>query len=291
MRGRPALPALILMLLLSACGGDLQTPGEALRIFGESVPQAFAGEPYSAPIRAVGGLRPFAFEVTDGRLPPGTTMRNGVVEGVPTEVGVFEFTVVVSDANLSRTFRDYTLTVVERPPPRLIVSAPLTEVRGPTTIRISTEHASELRAVSMVISWDSESFELTPGSTDAVSGAAALWRSDPGTLQVDVAALGRSWNDDRRLLTFELTPLRTAVPKLSIEASFLDDRGGRHLQAEPATSSPPAPASDTAFDVPDGDQSAGEQSAGEQEADGESDEPANGTENEAENEAGSEEQP
>lgn len=233
MKVRLPLVAITLMLLLPGCGGDLQTPGEALRIFGESLPQAFVGEQYSAPIRAVGGLRPFNFELREGKLPPGLRLQNGMIEGVATEVGVFEFTIVVSDANLSRTFNEYTLSVVERPPPRLLISAPQTEVRRPTTIRVRSENASELRAVSMLIAWDSESFELTQGSTDTSSGAAAFWRSEPGTLQVDMAALGTAWSDDRQLLSFELTPKHAAVPDLAIEAVFIDDRGGRHYQAPP----------------------------------------------------------
>jgi hypothetical protein len=224
------------VLLLAGCGGDLQTPGEALRIFGESLPQAFVGESYSEPVRAVGGLRPFTFELEEGELPPGLELVNGVITGVPRETGRFEFTVTVSDANLSRTFRDYTLTVIERPPPMLRLIAPETEVRDPTVFRLRLENASETRAVSALLEWDGEVFELVEGSVATEGrGIALLWRSEPGRLQVDLAALGEPWNGATGLLEFRLAPSRPAVPDLTLEAVFLGDRGGHHLQARPGT--------------------------------------------------------
>lgn len=225
----PLMTAFLLMLF--GCGGDLQTPGEALRIFGSSLPEAFLGEEYDEQIRAVGGLRPFTFELTGGDLPPGLELVNGVVRGVPTEIGRYSFTVTVSDANLSRTFEDYTVAVVERPPPRLLVLTPETEVRDETTIRLRLEDASEVRAVSARLDWDEESFELVADSVSSEgSGKALLWRSEPGLLQVDVAALGAAWNEETVLVRFTLRPAGVSVPRVDARAVFLDDRGGRHYQ-------------------------------------------------------------
>jgi hypothetical protein len=247
------------LLLLAGCGGDLQTPGEALRIFGESLPQAFVGERYSEPVRAVGGLRPFTFELGEGDLPPGLELVNGVITGVPRETGRYEFTVTVSDANLSRTFREYALTVVERPPPTLLLIAPETEVRGPTEVRLRLENASETRAASAVVRWDDELFELVEGSVATGGrGIALLWRSEPGRLQVDLAALGEAWNGSAGLLAFRLTPSRPAVPDLELEAVMLGDAGGRHLQVRPGTAAGGAGA---------GEEGAEEGGAGEEGAD------------------------
>lgn len=239
-RSRSATPlrglsAAVLLLMLAGCGGELQTPGEALRIFGSNLPEAFLGEQYDQQIRAVGGLRPFTFELSDGALPPGLELINGVVRGVPTETGRYSFTVSVSDANLSRTFEDYTLAVVERPPPRLQVLTPETEVRGDTTIRLRLEDASEVRAVSARLDWDDEMFELVADSVASEgSGKALLWHNEAGLLQVDVAALGTAWNDQEVLVRFTLRPAQVSVPRIDVQAVLLDDRGGRHYQGNAA---------------------------------------------------------
>lgn len=222
-------------LLLAGCGGELQTPGEALRIFGSSLPQAFGGEQYDAPVRAVGGLRPFDYTISEGKLPPGLELRNGVIRGVPSETGRFDFTITVSDANLSRTFQEYTLTVIERPPPTLELVVPETEVREPVTVRLRLEDASEVRAASARLTWDPSALELAPDSVAAEgSGTALLWESGPGWLQVDVAALGAPWNDSRNLANFVLAPSQPTVPELTMAVVFLDDRDGRHFQGSPA---------------------------------------------------------
>jgi hypothetical protein len=263
-RSARRLAAVIALLLLAGCGGDLQTPGEALRIFGESLPQAFVSERYSEPVRAVGGLRPFTFELGEGELPPGLELANGVITGVPRETGRFEFTINVSDANLSRTFRDFTLTVVERPPPTLRLIAPETEVRGPTEVRLRLENASETRAASAVVRWDGELFTLVEGSVATEGrGIALLWRSEPGRLQVDLAALGEAWNGSPGLLAFRLAPSRPAVPDLELEAVILGDRGARHLQARPGTASVGTGAGEEGADEGAGEDGTGENGADE----------------------------
>lgn len=236
MNGRAAkiLIAAAAVLALAGCGGELQTPGEALRIFGEDLPRAFVGEKYQAQVRAVGGLRPFTYEVEAGELPPGLGLEGGVIRGTPAQTGSFEFTVAVSDANLSRTFRDYSMTVTERPPPELRLVAPQTEVRGPTALRLRVDNANELRALSTVLKWDERLFELAVDSpSSAGSGTTMFWQSEPGRLHLELAALGDDWNGERLLATFTLVPREPAVPRLSVEAVFLDDRGGRHHQAAP----------------------------------------------------------
>lgn len=231
---RVRLLAALALVLLPACAGELQTPGEALRIFGDSLPQAFLGEPYEAQVRAVGGLRPFAYELEEGALPPGLALDAGVIRGVPTETGSFEFTVAVSDANLSRTFQEYTLAVVERPPPTLTLVAPETEVRSPVTVRLRVTNASELRALSALLSWDEAQFELLEGSVETtVDAAAILWQSEPGSVHIEMSALGRPWNGELTLAQLTLVPSETAVLRPRLEALFLDDREGSHFQGAP----------------------------------------------------------
>lgn len=238
MRSRAALAAAGL-LLLSSCAGELETPGEALRIFGEAVPDAFVEEPYEAQVRAVGGLRPFTYRLAEGELPPGLDMEAGVISGVPTETGTYAFTVVVSDANLSRTFQDYSLEVVERPPPTLTVIAPQTEIREPVTVRLQVENASRLRAFTTEFGWDESQFELSEGSVESVAGGAAIvWREEPGRLHLEMAALGDPWDGELVVAQFILIPAGTAELRPLVETLFIADGGVEHyLAAEPGASS------------------------------------------------------
>lgn len=243
MRGavRLLIAALAALLLLSGCGGDLQTPGEALRLFGEDLPRAFLGEPFEAPVRAVGGLRPFDFEVMEGKLPDGLELVNGTIRGTPGKTGTFEFTVAVSDANLSRTFREYRLVVVERPPPRLTLELPATEVREPVTVRVRVQDASTLRAASALIEWDAQRFELVADSpVPAADGIALLWEEAPGRLQLDLAALGRAWDGELVLARFTLVPVAPAPARALLSALLIDDRGRHHFQPQ-AQRAPAAP--------------------------------------------------
>src|SRR5690554_2493527 len=127
---------LLPLVLLVACAGELNAPGEALRLLGGSLEDAYLGEPYESAFRPAGGLRPYEFELGSGELPAGLTLEGGVLRGVPEELGTFTFTINVTDANLSSTFLEHRLRVVPLPDPDLEISMPLTEVRAPVTIRV-----------------------------------------------------------------------------------------------------------------------------------------------------------
>src|SRR5690606_14509180 len=140
--------------LVAACAGELGTQGEALRFLSVDLPDAPVNEPYRAPVHAVGGLRPYEFRLESGSLPPGVQVVNGVLQGTPTTLGSFTFTLAVSDANLSSTFQELTLTVVEPPPPTLSLTPPETEVRGAVTLRARVADARGLAGLSTVVTWD-----------------------------------------------------------------------------------------------------------------------------------------
>lgn len=217
-----------LFLALAGCTGDIETPGEPLRIFGTSLETAFLNEPYNEPILVVGGLRPFTFELSEGELPAGLSLQGGSVIGTPTETGTFTVTVTVSDANLSKTFESVVLTVEERPPVEVRFNVPTTQVQRTITLRAEAENARALVALRTRISWDPELFELVP---DSVAPARANFAvlSDPGEgeLQVDFAALAQALSGSPRLFTFQLSPLRPANLELSADTEFLSE-GGRH---------------------------------------------------------------
>lgn len=63
-------------------------------------------------IEAAGGLKPYAFELAAGALPPGMGLgRQGQIGGVPTTPGTYAFTVRVRDVLFNSVTQDYELVV------------------------------------------------------------------------------------------------------------------------------------------------------------------------------------
>ncbi len=225
---RQAARALTLALLLAACAGEMDAPGETLRFLAVDLPDAVVDEPYRAPVHAVGGLRPYEFSLEQGTLPPGLQLGGGVLQGTPTALGTFTFTLAVSDANLSSTFQELTVRVVEPPAPRLSLAPPDTEVRGPVTLRARVSDARSLQGLSTSVSWDAGSFALVEGSVRSSRTGVALFSDvGPGRLQVDLAVLGETLTGDAELFRFELTPLAPpATLSLASATEFASRRGG-----------------------------------------------------------------
>ncbi len=77
------------------------------------LPDAIAGTPYRAAIRATGGTPPYVYALTTGRLPAGLALSSdGTLAGVPVpDAGVSVFTVAATDRAGTTAARVYTLTV------------------------------------------------------------------------------------------------------------------------------------------------------------------------------------
>lgn len=220
--------ALTLFLVLGSCGGEIDTPGEELRIFAQGIDRAFVDEDYSGTLRVAGGLTPYTFRIDDGSLPPGLRLEGGTIRGRPTETGRYTFTIVVSDANLSKTFREFSLRVEQAPPAELRLNVPTTEVRNPFMIRAEVQNARELQAFRTLLSWDADRFELVEGSVRATRNDLALFTEyDNGELHVDVAVLGRTLSGNQRVFELELRPRETNTIEVQARTEFLDS-DGRH---------------------------------------------------------------
>jgi hypothetical protein len=87
-----------------------------------SLPNGTQGAAYSQLLHSSGGTAPFAWTVTAGALPPGTTLAaQGALSGNPTASGSFSFTVQVKDSS-SATATQSLATVIA--PPLAITTAP-----------------------------------------------------------------------------------------------------------------------------------------------------------------------
>lgn len=64
------------------------------------LPNGSLNTPYNFTLQATGGIAPYSYAVTEGNLPSGLILQaNGQLAGTPTQSGLFEFTVTVTDSN------------------------------------------------------------------------------------------------------------------------------------------------------------------------------------------------
>ncbi len=223
--------AVLALAVLAACAGELGTQGEALRFLAGDLPDAPVNETYRAPVHAVGGLRPYEFTVEAGALPPGISVVNGVLQGVPTTIGSYAFTLAVSDANLSSTFQEFSLEVIEPPPPTLSLTPPETEVRGPVTLRARVADARGLAGLSTLITWDPDLFSLVEGSVEATGSDIVVFHEEgAGSVQVDLALLGGTLAGGSELFRLALQPTQgTSFMSVTSSTVFASRRGGELL--------------------------------------------------------------
>ena len=224
---RPLLP--LLLVLMAGCG-ELDAPGngEALSLFSSTIDPAYIGEDYTFDFVVTGGLAPYNFEVRSGRLPPGLTLENGSLSGTPTEVGSFDFSLQVSDANLSQAVEDYTVSVTTAPPAELVLNVPATTISSAVRIPISVREARSLQALRTQVTWDETLFTFVGGSVRAAQGSLTVLQSArEGQLSVDLAFLGPSLNGDAELFSFELRPVEPNTLTLEARTEYRS-REGEH---------------------------------------------------------------
>lgn len=249
--------ALVACCLLAACGSELSSRGEVLRLLGSGLEPAYLGEEYSTTLQVVGGLTPYTFEVSEGALPPGLTLQGATLRGVPEVEGRYAFTVTVSDANLSKTFQEFTLEVTVPPPASLSLNVPDTEIQRAVTLRGTVSDARGLQGLRTRITWDPELFALLPESVRAASERYALFYQDaPGQLELDLAVLGGTVSGERRLFEFTLQPLQTTTLELAFDTEYAGERGhayGSKREGVPSPLSQPSLAPQPPEAPPDGE--------------------------------------
>jgi hypothetical protein len=89
------------MAASTACMGQQGgAPVDPLTIRVDGLPKGFAGQRYEFHMEAHGGGAPYTWEIVDGTLPKGVDFHSdGVLHGVPAEIGTFGFTVTVRDSS------------------------------------------------------------------------------------------------------------------------------------------------------------------------------------------------
>src|ERR1022692_3949042 len=87
-----------------------------LQVTTTSLPNGTNGVAYSQTLVAAGGQTPYTWTNSSGALPPGLMLAtNGVISGIPTTNGTFNFTVKVTDALSSTATQALVLTAFGPP--------------------------------------------------------------------------------------------------------------------------------------------------------------------------------
>lgn len=106
---------LVLVSYLSSCGGGVNLPNSIkllLSIVTGTLPNAAAGNKYSATLAATGGSPPYNWSIASGTLPTGLTLStSGTISGTPTTAGTSNLAVQVADSSSNVASKNMTLTV------------------------------------------------------------------------------------------------------------------------------------------------------------------------------------
>jgi len=97
---------------------------EALTITTVSLPDGMVGEAYSATLEATGGATPYTWSVSAGNLPAGLSLNpaTGEISGTPTEKGIANFTVKVTDSATPAQEATEELGIFVRPEPSIEIA-------------------------------------------------------------------------------------------------------------------------------------------------------------------------
>lgn len=245
----------LLLIVITACSGEAPLPGDPLRLVSASLADPVLNEPYQHDLTPTGGLRPYTYTLEEGRLPPGIALQGGTLIGTPTELGRFEFTVSVADANLSSSYETFTVTVRDLPVPVLDLVVPDTEIRGDTQLRVGVRDARRLRGVRVWIDWQHDAVRMNAGAARASRDDLVIFESlREGGIAVDVAVLGEPLSGDHELFRLNLTSDSAVVLGLDVRTEFL--YGDRHSYDEsragaPRRDPPPSGAEDEADGIGD----------------------------------------
>jgi hypothetical protein len=181
---------LTLALVLMLAVGVANAVGYS--IHDDPVTRGAVGLPYSHQLEARGGSPPHSFRVSSGVLPPGIRLtKDGLLTGIPTKSGPFEFYVEAKDAWNPPMFSQRLIQVSFIPKP------PAAEVARRIALSLQTPRAPALK-------WEELTKPLPPGlSLDAARGSLVGTPQRAGSYTLTFAApdtTGRT-----ALLEIELT--------------------------------------------------------------------------------------
>lgn len=206
-----------LLLALAACGTDVGGSKQPLNI-NTTLPPAYVGDPYNATFTADGGVRPYTFKL-EGSLPKGIAFNRTGLSGVPQEKGSYKLRLIIEDANLSKTYKELTLTVSDPPPPKLTLVQPQSEVSQPFILLVRLE-GRDARGFQAQIPLK----DLQPvlESLQAQPGVFYVTRYTPEREVMDLDVAFAQPRRDLEVLRLTLSPTKALRPALQPRVAYYD---------------------------------------------------------------------
>ena len=141
-----------------------------LAIVTESLPDGTVGESYSASLTAEGGVLPHSWSLIECCPPPGLVfLRDGGLNGIPSEEGVFSFSVRVMDTGGNIDERGFSVTIAPQAPPPTITIDTGSLAGG--TVGVSYSQVLQASGGSAPYSWNVIGGALPTGLSLAGTGS------------------------------------------------------------------------------------------------------------------------
>ncbi len=175
---------------------------------GSELPRARLNEFYTTTLNASGGRPPYSWTRTSGSLPPGLTLfGDGIINGQPSQAGLFQFSMTVRDQAEDTVTQEFTLLVVG--PLSITTASPLPGgVQG-------TRYSRRLQATGGVppYMWSLASGLLPGGLTLDSRGTISGTPVETGTFDFRVAVMDQEQVTARKNFLLTIT---SAIPPLTI---------------------------------------------------------------------------
>ena len=173
-----------------------------------SLPTAALGEPYSTSLTGFGPVAPYTWSLTDGEMPPGLSLRaDGAIEGTPTALGNYDFTVQMRESTGSPAVveRTFVMTVA----PILVMTSSLPDAR------VGDAYSAKLAASGgRQATWKRVAGELPTGIRLSSTGALYGTPGVVGTFAFSVTASADGKTSPVRELTIVVRPMEIATSSL-----------------------------------------------------------------------------
>lgn len=171
-----------------------------------SLPYGTKGKAYNHTITANGGTAPYSYSIATGTLPSGITLSTGgVLSGTPAELGVFNFTVLATDANGCSGSNTYTLNI--SCPTITIKPATLPDgtIGSPYSQRLTAGGGTAPYTFSLLYSETVPYTFLPPGLSLSPSGVVSGIPTEEGSFSFMVIASDEFGCSGSQLITINIT--------------------------------------------------------------------------------------
>ncbi|MGQ9871122.1 sugar-binding protein [Leptodesmis sp.] len=162
-------------------------------------PEAVQSQQYLQSLDPVGGAGSYTWQITDGTLPTGLNLSNtGVLSGIPTGTGIFNFTAQVSDANGATFSKPFSLVINPDTVPEITTTVLPDSARGSLY-----QHTLTALNGNGSVTWKLISGTLPAGiNLNLHKDSANLWDDDAIEVFIDAKHDRQSVfnNDDRQLI-------------------------------------------------------------------------------------------